>query len=231
MNKIYTEPSKQVPIIADVDALVVGGGPAGIGAAVCAARAGAEFIKGRESDGKMQPMTLMFKVAGVDEERVPFFPGMFEDNREVPKGPVQDLARQYIPHPAGHILIYRSSIPGVITCNMTNSTDVDGTNTDDLTKAHIQCRSQLDSIINYLRECIPGFEKCYIISSASYIGVRETRHFICEKRIEAEDILNARIFDDWAVTKAHFNLDVHNITGAGLDKTGCQKIPVCILPA
>lgn len=44
MNKIYTEPSKQVPIIADVDALVVGGGPAGIGSAVCAARCGADVM-------------------------------------------------------------------------------------------------------------------------------------------------------------------------------------------
>ena len=25
------------------------------------------------------------------------------------------------------------------------------------------------------------------------------------------------------VAKAHFNFDVHNITGAGLDETGCQK--------
>ena len=188
-----------------------------------AARAGVEFIKGRESDGKMQPMTLMFKVAGVDEDKVPFFPGMFEDNREVPKGKIQDLAKQYIPAPAGHVLLYRSSIPGVITCNMTNCTGTDGTNSNDLTKAHLECRNQLDSIIKFLQECVPGFENCYIISSASYIGVRETRHFICEKRIETEDILNARVFDDWAVTQAHFNLDVHNITGAGLDVTGCQK--------
>lgn len=188
-----------------------------------AARAGAKFTKGRENDGKMQPMTLMFKVAGVDEDKVPFFPGMFEDNREVPKGKIQDLAKQYIPAPAGHVLLYRSSIPGVVTCNMTNSIDADGTNSKDLTKAHLECRNQLDSIIKFLQECVPGFENCYIISSASYIGVRETRHFICEKRIETEDILNARVFDDWAVTQAHFNLDVHNITGAGLDVTGCQK--------
>lgn len=188
-----------------------------------AARAGAEYTKGREEDGKMQPMTLMFRVAGVDEDRVPFFPGMFEDNREVPKGKVQDLAKEYIPYPAGHILVYPTTIPGVITCNMTNAIGYDGTKAEDLTKAHCQCRSQMDSIVKYLRECIPGFEKCYIISSASIIGVRETRHFMCEKRIEAEDIINARTFDDWAVTRVHFNLDVHNLTGSGLDKTGCQR--------
>lgn len=34
-----------------------------------AASAGIPYIKGREDDGKMQPMTLMFKVGGVDTER------------------------------------------------------------------------------------------------------------------------------------------------------------------
>ena len=41
--------------------------------------------------------------------------------------------------------------------------------------------------------------------------------------ITREDILEARVFDDWVVTKAHFNFDVHNMTGNGLDETGVQK--------
>lgn len=43
------------------------------------------------------------------------------------------------------------------------------------------------------------------------------------KTITEQDILEARIFPDWAVANAHFNFDVHNIGGAGLDETGCQK--------
>ena len=57
-----------------------------------AARAGAPFYKGREEDGQMQPMTLMFKVAGVDEKRA-IFPGSFETNIPVPDGMVQDLGK------------------------------------------------------------------------------------------------------------------------------------------
>ena len=37
-----------------------------------AARAGAEFILGRENDNQMQPATLMFKVGGVDCDRAAF---------------------------------------------------------------------------------------------------------------------------------------------------------------
>jgi glycine/D-amino acid oxidase-like deaminating enzyme len=187
-----------------------------------AAKAGVPYRKGRESDGKMQPMTLMFKVAGVDNKRAPF-PGGFEDSTDVPKGNLQTLGKQHLPHPAGHVLLYRTTLPGVVTCNMTNSIGVDGTKTEDLTKAHIECRKQMDEIVEFLREFVPGFETCYVISSASTIGVRETRHFEGEYTLTEHDILNARLFDDWAVTKAHFNFDVHNLTGAGLDETGVQK--------
>ncbi len=187
-----------------------------------AARAGAPFYKGREEDGKMQPMTLMFKVAGVDYEKA-VLPPSFESNFDVPLGKVQDLAREHIPFPAGHCLLYPSSLPGIITCNMTNIVGVDGTKVEDLTQAHIACRMQMEEIIRFLHKYVPGFENCYIISSANFIGIRETRHFEGEKTITKEDILQARVFEDWAVTYAHFNFDVHGISKPGLDETGAQK--------
>jgi len=187
-----------------------------------AARAGAEFVLGRESDNKMQPATLMFKVGGVDYDRAVFL-GSFESTCETPRGELQALAKEHIPYPAGHILTYESTLPGVVTCNMTNAIDIDGTNADDLTTATLTCRRQMDDIVKYLREFVPGYENCYIISSASLIGIRETRHFKGKYTLNEQDILEAKIFDDYVVKDAYFNFDVHNITGAGLDKTGVQK--------
>lgn len=186
-----------------------------------AAKSGAEFILGRESDNKMQPATLMFKVGGVDYERAAFL-HTFEETYQTEKGELQALAKQHIPYPAGHILTYQSTLPGVVTCNMTNITEIDGTNAEDLTKATIACRNQLDDIVAYLREFVPGFEKCFIISSASIIGIRETRHFKGKYTLTEQDISEAKEFDDYVVKDAFFNFDVHNITGAGLDKTGVQ---------
>ena len=187
-----------------------------------AAKAGVPYRKGREMDGRMQPMTLMFKVGGVDTSRA-VFPGGFEDDYEVPQGSLQQLGKKHLPPPTGHVLLYRSSLPGVVTCNMTNSIAVDGTSADDLTKAEIECRRQLGPIVAFLREYAPGFENCHLLESADYVGVRETRHFTGEYILTEQDILDARVFDDWAVTKAHFNFDIHNLTGAGLDETGVQK--------
>ena len=164
----------------------------------------------------------MFKVGGVDCDRAAFIPS-FETAYDTERGELQALAKQHIPYPAGHILTYPSTLPGVVTCNMTNAIDIDGTDADDLTRATITCRRQIDDIVKYLREFVPGYEKCFVISSASLIGVRETRHFKGKYTITEQDILAARVFDDYVVKDAFFNFDVHNISGAGLDKTGVQK--------
>jgi hypothetical protein len=188
-----------------------------------AAKAGVPYTKGREEDGKMQPMTLMFKVGGVDTDRVVRFCGGFEDTYDTPEGDIQSLARQHLPFPAGHFLIYRSTLPGVVSCNMTNSINVDGTKAEDLTRADYECRRQLNPIVDFLRTYVTGFERCYLLSAAAQIGVRETRHFAGLATVTEEDILAARVFEDWVVPKVHFNFDVHNLTGAGLDETGVQK--------
>lgn len=187
-----------------------------------AAKAGAEYTLGRESDNKMQPATLMFKVGGVDYDRAIFL-GSFESTYETPNGELQALAKEHIPYPAGHILTYETTLPGIVTCNMTNAIEIDGTCAEDLTKATLVCRRQMDDIVKYLREFVPGYENCFIISSASLIGIRETRHFKGKYTLNEQDILEAKVFDDYVVKDAYFNFDVHNITGAGLDKTGVQK--------
>ena len=185
-------------------------------------KAGAEYFKGREKDKKMQPATIMFKLGGVDYDRA-VFPPSFETEVPTEKGELQSLARKILPYPAGHVLLYKSTLPGVVTVNMTNCTDVDATKAEDWTRATIVCRSQLSKIVNFLREYAPGYENCYIVSSAPFLGIRETRHFKGLYSITENDILEAKVFDDYVVKDAHFNFDIHNIDGSGLDKNGSQK--------
>ena len=187
-----------------------------------AAKAGVPYFKGRESDGLMQPVSIMFKVAGVDYDRA-VFPGSFETTVDTPKGELQALAKKLLPFPAGHVLLYKNMLPGVVTVNMTNSIQIDGTDALRLTRGEMVCRSQLNAIVDFLREYVPGYEHCFLISSASLLGVRETRHFKGLYTLTGEDILSCAHFEDWVVREARFNFDVHNLTGASLDATGVQK--------
>ena len=187
-----------------------------------AAAAGVPFIKGRETDGKMQPCTLMFKLGGVDYERA-VFPHSFEFKVETEKGELQALGETLLPFPAGHVLLYRQPEPDTVCVNMTNAIAIDGTDAKSLTEGIQICRSQIMPIIRFLREYAPGYENCWLMSTASLLGVRETRHFEGITSLSAEDILDARYQEDWVVRKAFFNFDVHNLTGSSLDKTGIQK--------
>ena len=187
----------------------------------------------------MQPCTLMFKIGGVDYERA-IFPGSFETTVETPKGELQALAKQLLPFPAGHVLLYRQPEPNTVCVNMTNAIAIDGTNAHSITEGMQICRSQILPILRFLREYVPGYENCWLMSSASLLGIRETRHFEGEQTLGAEDILDATCFENWVVRRAFFNFDVHNLTGASLDKTGVQhgwkqpddySIPYgCLLP-
>ena len=190
-----------------------------------AARAGAEYTIGRTADKGMQPATLMFKLGGVDMERA-ILPGSFETKVETPSGEIQALARELLPHPAGHVLLYSSTIDGVVTVNMTNATGIDGTSAESMTAGEILCRKQIPVIVDFLKKYAPGYENCYAVDAAAMLGIRETRHFKGLYELNEYDILAKKSFDDWIVRGAEFNFDVHNITGASLDKTGMQaKFP------
>ncbi len=186
-----------------------------------AAYAGVPYFKGREEDNKMQPCTLMFKIGGVDYKRA-VFPPSFETLVHTDKGELQALAKEILPFPAGHVLLYKQPTPGTVCCNMTNDINIDGTDAESVAEGLKVCRSQIGPIIKFLKEYVPGYENCWLMSAGSMLGIRETRHFKGVKTLSAEDILNARQFDDWAVKRAFFNFDVHNLTGASLDKTGIQ---------
>ncbi len=185
-------------------------------------KSGVEYVQGRESDGKMQPVSVMFKVGGVDMGRA-VFPGEFEDDFVVNGRSIQSLAKEKLPHPIGHVLLYPSSMPGVVSVNMTNCLDIDATDVRAITRGEIECRRQLPLIVKFLREYIPGYEECFLLMTACALGVRETRHFVGLYTITADDIRAARVFEDWIVTRAYFNFDVHNMSGSGMDETGIQK--------
>lgn len=185
-------------------------------------KSGVPYLKGRHKDKRMQPMTLMFKVGGVDYSKA-CFALFFEDNYTMSNGyRIQDIAKKELAQPMGHVLLYPNQIHGVVSVNMSNCINVDGTKIEDLTYATLLCQKQIPLIISFLQKYIPGYEQCYLYQTASHIGVRETRHFKGLETITAQDISEGKQFDDWIATECFFNFDIHNLDGSGLDPMGEQ---------
>jgi flavin-dependent dehydrogenase len=63
---VYREPARDVPVLAEVDVLVVGGGPSGVSAAVAGARSGARTMLLEQSGafGGMWTSGLVITLAG-----------------------------------------------------------------------------------------------------------------------------------------------------------------------
>lgn len=181
-----------------------------------AARAGAPYIKGRERDGKMRPMTLIFRMGGVDVPRLVEYVRLHPD--DFSPDPLQcmlDLEHQMIRifgffkmveeakargelWPDCYYFRVESVLPdrGVLTVNATRVYGVDGTNAEDLSRAEIETRHQMIRLAAWARARVPGFERSFILDSANTIGVRETRRIRGEYLMTEEDILAGRHYDD-----------------------------------
>ena len=182
---------------------------------------GVEYRKGRESDGLMQPMSLEFSVGGVDEKRAVY--PTFGTNPELEDKMERYLSEGKIDRPCGHVILIEGFNPGTAFVNMTNVIGVDGTKSEDLTKAELLTRRQVPQIVRFLRECVPGYENCYLLQTAETIGVRETLHFVGEYTFTEQDILNQEIFDDWIVSNACAVFGNHSLTGSGSDKNNLKS--------
>jgi glycine/D-amino acid oxidase-like deaminating enzyme len=204
-----------------------------------AARAGAPFEVGRESDHQVQPMTLMFRM--VELERAAFA-AYVKAHPEQWRGVhgLWDLiaaatAAGELDLPREDILFFATPHEREVSVNSTRVTGVLGTDVWDLTYAEWQSRRQLRQVAAFLQRYVPGFERAYVAQSGVHVGVRETRRIIGDYQLTAGDVLEARKFDD-VIARGAYPIDIHNPTGSGtilkrLPPGEAYDIPLrCLLP-
>ena len=184
-------------------------------------RAGAEFEKGRESDGLLQPVTIMFRVGGVEKSRALLCASEEEAfERFIGEKSWHDVTQNAIacgelPENVGVVRIYESNRAGERVVNATQINYIDGTSVEDLSRAEIEGRRQAVRVLDFLKKRAPGYENCFVASMAASIGVRETRRFLGENYLTRDDILAGRKWENAVVRDAFFPIDIHNPDGAG----------------
>jgi hypothetical protein len=226
--------SKSGPLVVDPGAIVDATGDGDIAVA-----SGAPYGIGRKSDRLTQPMTLMFRMVDFDPDGFAAYVREHPDQWRGVHG-LQDLVAQAtragtLDLPREDILFFGTPHEREIAVNCSRITGVLGVDAWDLTTAEAVGRHQVDQIARFLHDCVPGFERAYMVQSGVAAGVRETRRVLGDYVLTADDVLTARKFDD-VIARGTYPIDIHNPTGRGtvlrtVPPGEAYDIPLrCLLP-
>jgi hypothetical protein len=187
-----------------------------------AARSGLEFVKGREEDGAMRPVTVMGRIGNIDLNRFKDYIDSHPDDFSQDDGRrVVDLEQGVVRIDGFFSLIERAKALGllakdtpvnylrfsgvnpkehtdraILICNSTRVYNVDATNGAQITRAEIEGRNQLRALVKICRDFLPGFEHSFLVDTSAYLGVRETRRIKGRYTLKYEDLQQGRRFDD-----------------------------------
>ena len=180
------------------------------GDADIAAMSGAPFESGRPEDGSMQPMSMIFRLGGVDTDTlwgdVPISPYLNRTARDLAKTQVDKGA---LPVFGGPWTCFGSTIRhGEVMVNMVRLWG-DATDAEVLTRNEITAREHIRRFVAFLQENLPEFRNCHLLDTGAQIGIRETRRIRGEYRLTAEDILEGRRFEDSVALGGHV-IDIHS---------------------
>ncbi|MEU5092870.1 FAD-dependent oxidoreductase [Streptomyces sp. NPDC021356] len=212
--------TKSGPVVIDAGVVVDGTGDGDV-----AASCGAPFEVGRPEDGRVQPMTLMFRMADFARPRFAEYVRAHPDQWRGVHG-LWDLVREAteageLRLPREDVLFFGTPHPHELSVNSTRVTGALGIDVWDLSRAEWTARRQMAEIDRFLRSRVPGFEEAYAVQSGTQIGVRETRRVLGDYRLTGYDILDARAFPD-VVAHGAYPIDIHNPEGSG---TVIRRVP------
>ena len=179
------------------------------GSAVLANKAGAETMRGND-DGIVQTASTFYIVSGVNkkvlddymaehkEMRSRFYMDLIEEKRAEGKFPCGTYKLRLFEAPDDLWVVNMAQVDEQFN-------ELDG---EELTNAEISQRKQIVAITEFLKENIPGLENIRMVTSASDIGIRESRRIVGKHIFCLEDIQNTVKFDDRIAVCAN-SIDVH----------------------
>ncbi|GIP12820.1 FAD-dependent oxidoreductase [Paenibacillus macerans] len=193
--------------------------------------AGAPTLQGREGDGLSQPMTMKFRMRGVDVEAIR--KAMLADREnfyhktpfaelELERIPLTGVSGFYKEWKAGGVPINRDQVlffigpeKDEVLINCTRVQGLSATDVEELTLAEEEGRKQVLMMAEFLQARVPGFAKASISSVAPQIGIRESRRIDGLYRLTMEDVVAGRHFED-GIAKSGYPVDLHDPSGKGV---------------
>jgi hypothetical protein len=178
------------------------------------AAAGGECAIGRDGDGLCQPCSTMFRMGGADKEKL--LAGSLRQCRariNKPFRAAKEAGRLDFPHKDG-LGVYEFPRPGVLHFNATRALGRPALDSRELSRCEIELRRQVAILAGWLRAEVPGFEKSFLESVATHLGIRETRRVKGRYVMTRGDVVSGARFADGIARSAYF-IDIHDPAGSG----------------
>ncbi len=184
-------------------------------------RAGVTCELGDEKRNLIQPATLFFRICNVDTGAVEADIEKNKKNFYRKDGVNYRSFHWWVSEARKHgdwnldrvsIGLYRGVKPDEWFVNTSRVMGVDSTDNRSLSKGEMEGRRQAEEILNMIRTYIPGCGDAKLMSTASVLGIRESRHIRGEYRLTLEDILQGKVPDDRVLVCSN-SVDVHGRFG------------------
>ena len=195
-----------------------------------AARCNVPFEYGNEECKLVQPATMFFQISNVDSEAVEadiqaninnFYRNDGVNYRSLHWRVSEARANGDWDLKRVSIGLFRMPKPDEWCINTSRIMGVNSTDNESLTDAEIEGRRQADTILKFFRKYVPGCQDARLKATASYIGIRESRHIQGDYRLTGEDLIRAKVPQDSILLAAN-SVDVHGRFGP----TSNEYVPI-----
>lgn len=189
----------------------------------------APFEFGRPSDGRVQPISMMFKIANADNDALRAY---ISTHPEEPRRTEEKL-KIYMAQPLNINTGFNEKLQAYIKANnvplerggllffntvyedefIVNTSRIAGVNPLDpwaLSEAENIGREQVFALFDFFKKEVPGFANARLVSVGARLGIRESRRIVGEYVLTGEDIMAQRRFHDDVVTCA-YPVDIHGL--------------------
>ena len=186
-----------------------------------AVRAGVPYETGNEELNLMQPASMFFHICNCDEEAM---------NADIQANLHNFYRKDGVNYRSFHwrvteareagdwnmkrvsLGLFRRPKSDEWFVNTSRVMGIDATDNESLSYGEVEGRRQAEHILKFLRKYVPGCENAKLMGTASYLGIRESRHIKGDYRLTADDLLTCKIPEDTILLAAN-SVDVHGRFG------------------
>jgi hypothetical protein len=157
-------------------------------------------------------MSLAHRLGNVDVDR---YLAWAEANPAIASGLDKQVRAMY--GSTWHNWWLRTPVDGVVWCNCPHFASLDGLSARDQTRVVTEGGARIRRVVEFVRRNLPGFERTFLLDTASQVGVRQTRLLDGDYVLSKDDVLAGRWFSDRVARGRNYYYPLRSMLPRGVD--------------